>query len=113
MLKLGYQCDVSIDSLHLASEDNHNVNGVYIGTESSLITRFCKGVSVGTLIECSNAKNIHFDIINPNDKINKVVLFNGQDLGYDKKIMSFSNLEKANYKQNNIYPSSSLHALVL
>ena len=103
LLKLGYQCDVSIDSLHLASEDNHNVNGVFIGTESSLITRFCKGVSVGTLIECSNAKNIHFDIIDPNDKINNVVVFNGQDLGYDKKIMSFSNLEKANYKQNNIY----------
>lgn len=103
LFKLGYNCDVTIDSLHLGSEDGNSVNGVYIGQESDLFVRFCKGIAVGTLVECKNAGSVYFDILRPNPEVDKVVIYNGQDLGYGKKIMSFSNVEKANYKQNNIY----------
>ena len=71
--------------MHLGSEDGNSVNGVYIGQERDIFVRFCKGIAVGTLVECKNAGSVYFDILRPNPEVDKVVIYNGQDLGYGKR----------------------------
>ena len=91
LLNIGYESDVSINSLHLASEDGHNVNGVKLGTRAELYCKYLKLVNVGDgVIIPSNDSVVVFDAINCNSNVNRVIFYKNRDLGY-------SNTEKISF----------------
>ena len=91
LLNVGYESDVSINSLHLASEDGHNVNGVKLGTRAELYCKYLKLVNVGDgVIIPTNDIIVVFDAINCNSNVNRVIFYKNRDLGY-------SNTEKISF----------------
>lgn len=95
LLNVGYESDITIDSLHLGSEDGHNVNGVKLGTRAELYCRFLKLVSVGDgVIIPTTDSTVVFDIIKCNSNVNRVICYNNRDLGYSNtKKITFSTLK--------------------
>ena len=95
LLNVGYESDVTIDSLHLGSEDGHNVNGVKLGTRAELYCRFLKlvGVGDGVIIPTTDS-TVVFDVIKCDSKVNRVIYYNNRDLGYSNaNKISFSTLK--------------------
>lgn len=95
LLNVGYESDVTIDSLHLGSEDGHNVNGVKLGTRAELYCRFLKLVGVGDGVAIPTTDStVVFDVIKCDTNVNRVIYYNNRDLGYSNtKKISFSTLK--------------------
>ena len=95
LLNVGYESDVTIDSLHLGSENGHKVNGVKLGTRAELYCRYLKlvGVGDGVIIPTSDSTTV-FDVIKCDSKVNRVIYYNNRDLGYSNaNKISFSTLK--------------------
>ena len=95
LLNVGYESDVTIDSLHLGSENGHKVNGVKLGTRAELYCRYLKlvGVGDGVIIPTTDSTTV-FDVIKCDSKVNRVIYYNNRDLGYSNaNKFSFSTLK--------------------
>ena len=102
LLNVGYESDVTIDSLHLGSENGNNVNGVKLGTRAELYCRFLKLVGVGNgVIIPSTDSTVVFDVIKCDGNVNRVIYYNNRDLGYSNtKKISFSTLKSLPLARN-------------
>lgn len=108
LLNVGYESDVTIDSLHLGSENRHNVNGVKLGTRAELYCRFLKlvGVGDGVIIPTTDSIAV-FDVIKCDTNVNRVIYYNNRDLGYSNtKKISFSTLKTLPLARNIIVTKS-------
>lgn len=108
LLNVGYESDVTIDSLHLGSENGHNVNGVKLGTRAELYCRFLKLVGVGDGVTIpSTDSTVVFDVIKCDANVNRVIYYNNRDLGYSNtKKISFSTLKTLPLARNIIVTKS-------
>lgn len=111
LLDIGYGSDVSINSLHLGSE-NGTTAGLNVGNSAQIFVHYFKAAKLTMALSYVTGALVSIDTLNPFNTVEKLIVRDGKNLGYSEKIIAFTNIVKTfvnETKEYQVYKESFIN----